>query len=90
LPKSSSLRLGCNYVTERQQRDRAVCVVECALQSGQARLFPVRAGPYLPLPSLPLEVGPLNPTKGSWESAVKSSSSGVWGAAIAKIEFNAF
>ena len=37
----------------------------------------VTPSPYLPLPSLPLEVGPLNPARGS-----VSSPSGVWGRGV--------
>jgi len=41
----------------------------------------------LPFPSLPLEVGPLNPARGS---GVVNSPSGVWGGAPAETEFGAF
>ena len=47
-----------------------------------------RAPPPLHFPPLPLEVGPLNPARGSWGSAV-SSPSRVWGAP-AEIDFGAF
>jgi len=42
----------------------------------------------LPLPSFPLEEGPLNPAKESGGSVV-SSPSGVWGRALDEIEFGA-
>jgi len=42
-----------------------------------------------PLPSLPLEVGPLKYSYGVWGSAV-SSTSGFWGGTPAEIEFGAF
>ena len=45
--------------------------------------------PFHPLSSLPLEVGPVNPARGSIGSAV-SSPRGVWGRAPSEIEFGAF
>jgi len=61
-------------------------------QSGR-RNFPLLPLPSLPFPShfqlfpsLPLEVGPLNPAIGF----VLSSPSEVWGGAPAEIEFGAF
>jgi len=44
---------------------------------------------FLPLPPLPLQVGPLKSGWKFWGSAV-SSPNGVWGAASAEIEFGAF
>jgi len=44
--------------------------------------------PYLPLPSVPLEVGPSNTVKGSGEHCKLSS--GVWGRAPGEIKFGAF
>jgi len=44
---------------------------------------------YPPFPFPPLEVGPLNPARGVWGSAV-SSRSGVWGGVPAGIECGAF
>jgi len=46
----------------------------------------------LPLssPSLPLEVGPLNPARGLGRLGAVSSPSGVWGGAPAEIDFGAF
>ena len=43
---------------------------------------------FLPLPPFPLEVGPLNPARGSEERCKLPS--GVWGGAPAEIEFSAF
>ena len=51
--------------------------------------FPSAPFPFPPFFSLPLEVGPLNPAKGVWGSAV-SSPSRVWGEAPAEIEFGEF
>jgi len=51
-------------------------------------LLPPTPSPSPPLPSLPLEVGPLNAARGLG-SAV-SSPSRVWGGAPAEIEFGAF
>jgi len=45
-------------------------------------------GPFLPLPSVPLEVDPLNPVRGYGEHV--SSLSWVWGGAPTEIEFDAF
>jgi len=42
-----------------------------------------------PPPSLPLEVDPLNPARGSGERC-ELPQCGVWGGAPAKIEFDAF
>jgi len=42
-----------------------------------------------PIPSLPVEVGPLNPARGFWGSAV-SFPSVVWGEAPAANDFGAF
>jgi len=45
----------------------------------------------LPSPPFPLEVGPPNPARGSGERCkLLSSPSGVWGGALAEIEFGAF
>jgi len=57
-------------------------------------LFPpssptLEVGPFPPLSSLPLEVGPLKSSYGVWGSAV-SSPSGVWGRAPKEIDFGAF
>ena len=51
--------------------------------------FPIPLFPFPPFFSLPLEVGPLNPARGVWGSAV-SSPSRVWGEALAEIEFGEF
>jgi len=50
---------------------------------------PSLAVPFPPLPSLPLEVGPLKSSYEVWGSAV-SFPSGVWVGARADIEFGAF
>jgi len=50
--------------------------------------LPLPLGPLLPLPSLHLEVGPLNSATGLGERCKLPS--GVWGGAAAKIEFGAF
>jgi len=46
--------------------------------------------PSLSLPSLLLEVGPLNPARGLGERCKLSHNSEFWGRAPAKIEFGAF
>ena len=59
--------------------------------TGETLPFPLPPLPLLisrPFPSLPLEVGPLNPVRGLG-SAV-SSPSGVWGETPAEVEFGAF
>jgi len=45
--------------------------------------------PTFPFPPILLEVGPLKFSYGVWGSAV-STPSGVWGGALAEIEFGAF
>jgi len=52
-------------------------------------LPPLSPCPPLPLPSLPLEVGPPRYSYRVWGSTV-SSPSGVWGRAPAEIDFSAF
>jgi len=63
-------------------------IQSCPLGGANPLSFPV---PPLTLPSHPLEVGPINPVRGSGGAgSAVSSPSGVWGRAPAEIEFGAF
>ena len=52
----------------------------CEISTGGVGLLP-----SLPFPSLPIEVGPLNPARGSGGAPI-----GVWGGAPVEIKFGAF
>ena len=74
------LYIGLHYSQARSQ--------DCQNEEADRSSAPPLPFPLLPSPPIPLEVGPLNPARGSG-SAV-SSPSGVWGGAPVEIDFGAF